>query len=105
MKIFEWRKNQWYRYAMIVMTVVAVIVLAANPEFRLLLPLVDALGLDLLLLIMGAQLFDSLKPLLNVLRNRVAAPLVKNLWSVVVYFLGVAGPYADARVRLICRVA
>jgi len=100
MKLFEWRKNGWYRRAIFVLTIVLVVVLASHPELRLLLPLVDAFGLDLLLLLISAQFMDYARPLLHVIHRSVVLPLASKSYSLVIYFLGIMGPYVAARVAV-----
>jgi hypothetical protein len=100
MRLFEWRKNSWYRQAIFVLTIVLVVVLAAHPELRLLLPLVDALGLDLLLLLISAQLMDYARPFLYTTKRSVVLPLAKRSYALAIYFLGIMGPYVAARVSV-----
>jgi hypothetical protein len=98
MQLFEWRKKGWYRQAIFVLTIVLVIVLASHPELRLLLPLVDALGLDLLLLLISAQFLDYARPFLYVVHRSVVLPLARWSYSLAIFFLGIVGPYVEARV-------
>ena len=100
MKLFEWRKKGWYRRAIFVLTIVLVVALAAHPELRLLLPLVDALGLDLLLLLISAQFMDYARPLLRAVHHSVIRPLAVGFYALAIYFLGIMGPYVEARVSV-----
>lgn len=98
MKVFEWRKKGWYRQAIFVLTIVLVVVLASHPELRLLLPLVDALGLDLLLLLISAQFMDYARPFLYTVHRSIVLPLAKRSYSLAIYFFGIMGPYVEAQV-------
>ena len=98
MKLFNWREKSWRQRAFWLLTVLVVVVLASHPELRLFLPLVDALGLDLLMLLIGVQLLDFIKPGLVIAHRQFARPLAVRAYSLVLYFLGIAGPYVDARV-------
>jgi hypothetical protein len=100
MKIFEWRKKRWYRQAIFVLTIVLIVVFAAHPELRLLLPLVDSLGLDLLLLLVSAQFMDYARPLLHTAHHAVVRPVAKRSYSLAIYFLGIIGPCLEARVSV-----
>jgi len=85
---------------MFLLTIVLVVVLASHPELRLLLPLVDALGLDLLLLLVSAQLIDYVMPLLFIIRRSVVSPLANRSYSLAIYSLGIMGPYVEARLSV-----
>lgn len=100
MKIFEWRKKNYYQRVLLVLTIVAVIVFASHPELRLLLPLLDSLGLDLLLLLIGSQFLDYLKPMLYWLHQHVVMPITIRLYSLILLFLGIASPALEARVTV-----
>ena len=98
MKLFDSREKSWRQRVMLVLTIVLVVVLASHPELRLFLPLVDALGLDLLLLLIGVQFLDFVRPLLSIVGRHVLLPLVDRIYSLTLFFFGMAGPYVDARV-------
>ena len=87
---------------MLMLTVVLVIVLASHPELRLFLPLLDALGLDLLLLLISMQFLDYARPLALMAHRSVLLPLASALYGAVLFFFGMMGPYVDARVAT-CR--
>lgn len=97
---FQWRQKSLRQQVMLVLTIVVVIALASHPELRLFLPLIDALGLDLLLLLIGAQFLDYARPFLFTLNRLVMAPLARKFYSSVIYFFGIMGPYLDARVSI-----
>ena len=64
------------------MTIVLIVVLSAHPELRLFLPLIDVLGLDLLLILMGSQFMDYVRPFFYLLRPYFLPP-----YAVRVHFL------------------
>ena len=102
MKLFDWRNKSWRERIMLILTIIVVVVLASHPELRLFLPLVDALGLDLLLALMGAQFLDYMRPLLYMLHHNIVLPSAVRLYSLIIFFFGIAGPYLDARIAT-CR--
>lgn len=108
MQIFEWRKERWYRYSVAVATIIAIAVLASHPELRLLLPLVDAFGLDLFILLVGSQVFTFVQPLASSFYRAVLRPVLRGAFSLTMFLLGVSGPYPEAHVvmpRPLCRFA
>lgn len=107
MQIFEWRKERWYRYLVAVSTIIAIAVLASHPELRLLLPLVDALGLDLFVLLVGSRVLTFLQPLASLFYRAILRPALHRAFSLAMFLLGVSGPYPEAHVMLprrLCRV-
>ena len=98
MKFSEWRKKGWYRHIIFALTVLLIVALASHPELRLLLPVVDSLGLDLLLLLITAQFMDYARPLLNSTFRLAIVPVAEKCFSFVIYFLGIMGPFVEARV-------
>jgi hypothetical protein len=95
MKPFTLRRPGWRQSTLAVLTLLVVVVLASHPELRLLLPLIDVLGLDLLLLLMGAQLLDRVRPWLVMLQSRVLRPAAVRTCRLLLFFLGIAGPPVD----------
>jgi hypothetical protein len=91
MRFLAWRNDSRIRTILIVLTVIATIALAAHPELRLLVPVVDSLGLDLMVLLLGSQLLEFARPMLQ--------PLASVAWRSVVYMLGILGPYLDGALR------
>lgn len=106
MQIFEWRKARWYRYLVVVATVIAIAILASHPELRLLLPLVDAFGLDLFACLIGSQVFAFVQPLASAFHRAALEPALHGAFSLAMFLLGVSGPYPEAQVmmpRPLCR--
>ena len=83
---------------MLALTLVLVVVLASHPELRLFLPVLDALGLDLVVLLVGVQLLAFARPLARQANRRILLPLAALLYSAFLFFLGMMGPYVNARV-------
>ncbi len=98
MNFLKWREINGYRQVMWLFTIILVVVLASHPELRLIIPLLDALGLDLLLFLMGAQFFNYAREVIRTVYLAFVLPLTKLLYRVVIYFFGFAGPYVDAQV-------
>jgi hypothetical protein len=95
MKNFAWRSKPWFRTAILVLTIVATVLLAAHPELRLLLPVLDGLGLDLLVLLVGSQALAFALPMLETLWSRVLRPIALVGYRAFIESLGIIGPYVD----------
>jgi hypothetical protein len=75
------RRGRWKRRAWIALTVVAVCVMMAKPELRVLAPLMDAVGLDVIIVLFGVQLllgwrwmfFRFIRPGLHVVSHSIGA--------------------------------
>ena len=102
MKLFDWRGKNWHQRVFLILTIAVLVVLASYPELRAFLPLIDALGLDLLLLLMGAQLVEYLRPLLLAAHAQLIRPVSERLYSLLLFLFGMAGPYVDARLATYC---
>ncbi len=88
-------QNNWYKWAMAAMTVVLVVLLASHPELRLLIPFIDAFGIDLFAMLVGAQIWAYSKLGLLKIYRSLALPATQKIYALTIYFLGIAGPYAD----------
>jgi hypothetical protein len=91
-------ESPWRRRLVLAATILAVVLLAAHPELRLFVPFVDALGADVFVMLVGAQLWHYARPLLHRLHHGVALPLARNAYAGAIWLLGMAGPYVHARV-------
>lgn len=94
------QQKDWQRCAWLLATAVVLVLLASHPELRALIPVVDAMGLDILVLVVGSQLWDYTKPYLQAIQAKVVLPLAKRAYSILLFFFGYLGTYVDARVRL-----
>jgi len=63
MKWLDWTNSSWRRRAFLLATTVLIIGVASNPELAALVPVLDALGLDVLLYLMGTRLILAFKDL------------------------------------------
>ncbi|MCI1709908.1 MAG: hypothetical protein LKM32_13430 [Chiayiivirga sp.] len=87
--------RKWRRYTLAALTLVVIACLAAHPELRLLVPILDAVGLDGMMLLIGAQAFTYGRFALR----QYALPTLRQLYRGMTYLLGIAGPGADALAR------
>ena len=89
-------QSPWRSRLVLVATLVAVVLLAAHPELRLFIPIVEAFGLDVFLMLIGAQLWNYAWPVLHTLHRKVAQPLGRRCFDAAVWWLGMMGPFVDA---------
>ena len=99
MNLLNLREMSWRQRAWLIATVVVIGLLATHPDLRIFIPLIDVMGLDLLLLVLGSQLWEHARPLLLIVFIRVIRPLAAKLYPVMLFFFGYAGNYVDASVR------
>jgi len=97
-KFLWWRNKSWQQRALLIATAVALFLLAAHPELRLLVPVLDLLGLDLFVLLAASPLIDALRPATSAARGYLL-PVADQLYFYFIFFLGIAGPYVDGRLR------
>ena len=88
--------SAWRKRLVLAATIAVVIALCAHPELRLFAPVVDALGVDIFAVLVGAQLWEFARPMLAWLRDRVALPLARKAYALAIFLLGMMGPYVDA---------
>ena len=88
----------WRQRLVLAATIAVVVLLCAHPELRLFAPVVDALGVDVFALLVGAQLWMHARPVLAWLRDRVGLPFARRAYALAIFLLGLAGPYVDAAV-------
>lgn len=96
MKLFRWSEKPWRKHMALAASLVAIVLLASHPELRLLLPVIDALGLDLFLTLLGAELWNHLRPVAVLLYSSLILPAGRKAYSVVLFFFGCGGPYVHA---------
>ena len=96
---FAWRKQPWLKTLIVVLTIVATVLLAAHPELRILLPILDGMGLDLLLLLVGGQLLDIALPYARAAWHGLLAPSARASYLGCIFILGTMGPYFDGALR------
>ena len=102
LNLFNWRDKKWRKPVMAVLTVVVLLVIVSHPELRLLFPLVDALGVDVLVTLLSVQFLslfgDYVKPSLCLLYRNVMLPLLDELHEMFMYFSGSFGHYLTVRI-------
>jgi hypothetical protein len=103
MRLSKLQSKDWRRYGLAVLTFAVLVLLATHPELRLLVPIIDAVGLDVLFFVCGAQALSSARDVMCL----YVLPLVGRLYRGALYFLGIAAPGVDAIVRsqLVSRLA
>ena len=82
MKLFNWRSPLWRKRFWTFLTVLVVVFLATNPEMRLLVPVLDAIGLDVFLLLVEVQFIALL--------SGAARPLFRRGWAFIAPLIRVA---------------
>jgi hypothetical protein len=86
----------WRRRLFLGATVLSIVLLSAHPELRLFVPIVDAFGVDLFVLLVGAQLWDYARPMAHWARDNLAIPVVRESYDFAILMLGCMGPFVDA---------
>ena len=99
MKLTDWRSKTWRDRALLIGTFAAIVLLASHPELRLLVPLVDALGIDLFIMLIAGQAWNYFRPAMSLLYHSLAVPIARKLYSLMLFFCGYLAPYVDTRLR------
>ena len=94
----SWQNKTWRQRIVLILTIIVIIMLMMHPELRIFLPVLDALGLELLLAVLSTQLMAYIKPAFHVFVRHVAQPVANRLYALNLFMFGNAGPYVDARV-------
>jgi hypothetical protein len=89
-------RSPWHGRAVLLATLLAVVLLAAHPELRLFVPVVEALGLDVFLGLIGAQVWAWIHPALGVLHRHGVEPLGRRVFAAGIWWLGMMGPFVGA---------
>ena|SRR5687768_1550538 len=89
-------QSPWRRRLVLAATILAVVLLAAHPELRLFVPFVDALGLDVIAMLVGAQAWQHARPVLQRLHRGVGLPIARKAYAAGIWVLGMDGPYVHA---------
>lgn len=84
-----------WRRALLVATIVAFVLFAAHPELRLLLPLLDAVGLDVFVLLLGGQLWSYAAPVVRAAWRLALRPGLRYGYRAAIWSLGILGPFVD----------
>lgn len=97
MKLLDWPNKSLRGRVLLIATLATVILCSFHPELRLIVPLVDALGIDLLVLLLSSQLWSYIKPFLLAAHRFVVLPLARKCYSIAIFFFGYGGPYVEAK--------
>jgi hypothetical protein len=89
-------KSPWRGRLVLVATILAMVLLAAHPELRLFVPFLDALGVDVFVMLIGAQAWHYARPLLHRLHHGIGLPVGRKAYATVIWVLGMDGPYVHA---------
>ncbi len=73
---------------------------ASHPGLRLLIPFIDAVGIDLFVAILGAQSWGCMRPVLRWLYRSLVLPGARVGYSATIHFLGFAGPCLDEKLHV-----
>ena len=98
MRIFDSFSKEWRQRALFVVTLILVILFASHPELRLFVPIIDALGVDLFLVLIAGQTWAYAKPFLHGLYRHIVLPTARRGYSIFIFFFGYIGPYVDANI-------
>jgi hypothetical protein len=93
--LFNWRDRKWQKRAWAILTFVVLLMIISHPELRLLFPLIDALGIDVLLTLLSVQFIslfgDYVKPSLLLAYNNLLLPAIGKLHSLLMFLSGSFG--------------
>ena len=90
------QNKTWRQRLVLILTLILVVLLMMRPELRIFLPLLDALGLELLLAIMASQVIDFVRPGFHLFVRYIVGPSAAKLYAQVLFLFGVTGPYMGA---------
>ena len=90
--------SPWRRRLVLAATILAIVLLCAHPELRLFVPFLDALGLDVFAMLVGAQVWLYARPVLQAIHRAVVLPVARKAYGVGIWMLGMSGPYVHARI-------
>src|SRR6185503_19227694 len=82
MRFFDWHNPAWRRRLWTLVSVLAVVAFVAHPELRLLLPVIDAIGIDVFVGLLGIQIVSLLDERLRPVAALAGMPLLPWLLSV-----------------------
>jgi hypothetical protein len=100
MKLPDWRNKSPSERVLLIATVAVMALLALHPELRLLIPVLDALGIDLLILLVSSQLWSHVKPALLAASRPVVLLLSRKSYSIAIFCFGHGGPYVHAKLSI-----
>jgi hypothetical protein len=74
-------RMDWREWTLSAVTMTLVVLFACHPELRLLIPLIDVVGIDVFAVLLGAQAWGYLKPPLAKLHVAVLVPVMRRFFS------------------------
>ena len=77
---------------MAIVTVVLVVLLASHPELRLLVPFIDAVGIDLFAMVIGAHLWSYIRLGLLKVYRQFLLPVAQRLYTRLYTYLALQDP-------------
>ncbi len=102
MNFLNWRDKKWRKHAMAILTAVVLLMIVSHPELRLLFPLIDAIGLDVLITLLSVQFIslfsDYAKPSLLLLYDEALLPLAGKCHGLLMFFTGTFGHYLTVKI-------
>lgn len=101
MNLSMWRNKRWRNRLVLFATVIVILLIASHPELRLLVPVIDVLGLDVFILLVGLQSWSVVKPLAGLVHDRAVLPMCRVVYRTALFMFGYMGPYEE--VRIACR--
>lgn len=81
-------------------TVVTVVLLASHPELRLLVPLIELMGIDVFVAVIGIQCWAVVEPYVSRMYRLAAPPLTAAAYRTLLFCFGYLGPWVDARLAM-----
>ena len=101
MSLSKWRNKTWMNRFIFFATVIVILSIASHPELRLLVPVIDVLGLDVFILVIGFQSWSVVRPAAVWVCNRAVMPMCSAFYRALLFMFGYMGPYVEARIA--CR--
>lgn len=93
------RRRTW-QAVFAVATVLAVVLLASHPELRLLVPLIELMGIDVFVAVIGIQCWAAIGPHVSRAYRLAAPPLAAAAYRTLHFCFGCFGPWVDAQLTL-----
>ena len=99
--VFNWRDKKWRKRTVAILTFVVLLMIISHPELRLLFPLIDVLGIDVLITLLSVQFIslfgDYVKPSLLFAYHNLLHPAIGKLHSLLMFLSGSFGHYITVK--------
>ena len=86
------RNKRWLNRLILFATVIVILSIASHPELRLLVPVMDVLGLDVFILVVGFQSWSVVRPLAVWVFTRAVLPMCSAFYRTLLFMFGYMGP-------------